>query len=73
MAQEIVDLVAKRLKEEYKLSFKESNTKHATISGGDVGGSTNFEHFIEKSLKPELYSYLPEDEQRFLIKNMVQM
>lgn len=68
MAQEIVDLVAKRLKEEYKLSFKESNTKHTTISGGDVGGSTNFEHFIEKSLKPELYSYLPEDEQRFLIK-----
>lgn len=68
MAQEIVDLVAKRLKEEYKLSFKESNTKHTTISGGDVGGSANFEHFIEKSLKPELYSYLPEDEQRFLIK-----
>lgn len=68
MAQEIVDLVAKRLKEEYKLSFKESNTKHTTISGGDVGGSTNFEHFIEKSLKAELYSYLPEDEQRFLIK-----
>lgn len=68
MAQEIVDLVAKRLKEEYKLNFKESNTKHTTISGGDVGGSANFEHFIEKSLKPELYSYLPEDEQRFLIK-----
>ncbi|WZE73987.1 glycerol-3-phosphate dehydrogenase/oxidase [Macrococcus sp. CCM 2573] len=68
MAQEIVDLVAKRLKEEYKLNFKESNTKHTTISGGDVGGSTNFEHFIEKSLKPELYSYLPEEEQRFLIK-----
>ncbi|RAI82754.1 glycerol-3-phosphate dehydrogenase/oxidase [Macrococcoides goetzii] len=68
MAQEIVDLVAKRLKEEYKLNFKESNTKHTTISGGDVGGSANFEHFIEKSLKPELYSYLPEEEQRFLIK-----
>lgn len=68
MAQEIVDLVAKLLKEEYKLNFKESNTKHTTISGGDVGGSANFEHFIEKSLKPELYSYLPEEEQRFLIK-----
>ncbi|QCT74729.1 glycerol-3-phosphate dehydrogenase/oxidase [Macrococcoides canis] len=68
MAQDIVDLVAKRLKEEYKLSYKESNTKHTTISGGDVGGSANFENFIEKSLKPELYSYLPESDQRFLIK-----
>ncbi|ARQ06778.1 Glycerol-3-phosphate dehydrogenase [Macrococcoides canis] len=68
MAQDIVDLVAKRLKEEYKLSFKESNTKHTPISGGDVGGSANFQNFIEKSLKPDLYSYLPEDDQRFLIK-----
>ncbi|PWZ78596.1 glycerol-3-phosphate dehydrogenase, partial [Staphylococcus pseudintermedius] len=38
MALEIVDLVEKRLKQEYKLKFKEVDTKHIPISGGDVGG-----------------------------------
>ncbi|MFB3245175.1 glycerol-3-phosphate dehydrogenase/oxidase [Staphylococcus pseudintermedius] len=47
MALEIVDLVEKRLKQEYKLKFKEVDTKHIPISGGDVGGSANFEQFIE--------------------------
>ncbi|TRN44473.1 glycerol-3-phosphate dehydrogenase [Staphylococcus pseudintermedius] len=47
MALEIVDLVEKCLKQEYKLKFKEVDTKHIPISGGDVGGSANFEQFIE--------------------------
>ncbi|WP_438798272.1 glycerol-3-phosphate dehydrogenase/oxidase [Staphylococcus pseudintermedius] len=47
MALEIVDLVEKRLKQEYKLKFKEVDTKHIPISGGDIGGSANFEQFIE--------------------------
>lgn len=47
MALEIVDLVEKRLKQEYKLKFKEVDTKHIPISGGDVGSSANFEQFIE--------------------------
>ncbi|HEC2177175.1 TPA: glycerol-3-phosphate dehydrogenase/oxidase [Staphylococcus delphini] len=47
MALEIVDLVEKRLKQEYKLKFKEVDTKHIPISGGDVGGSANFEQFVE--------------------------
>lgn len=47
MALEIVDLVEKRLKQEYKLKFKEVDTKHIPVSGGDVGGSANFEQFIE--------------------------
>ncbi|MEJ7540885.1 glycerol-3-phosphate dehydrogenase/oxidase [Staphylococcus intermedius] len=47
MALEIVDLVEKRLKQEFKLKFKEVDTKHIPISGGDVGGSANFEQFVE--------------------------
>ncbi|MBJ8245239.1 glycerol-3-phosphate dehydrogenase/oxidase [Staphylococcus pseudintermedius] len=50
MALEIVDLVEKRLKQEYKLKFKEVDTKHIPISGGDVGGSANFEQFIEDKM-----------------------
>ena len=39
MALEIVDLLAKRLKQEYSLKFADSKTKNTPISGGDVGGS----------------------------------
>ncbi|PTH54420.1 glycerol-3-phosphate dehydrogenase [Staphylococcus arlettae] len=51
MALEIVDLLAKRLKEEYKLKFKPCETKHLPISGGDVGGSQNFDNYIEEKVK----------------------
>lgn len=50
MALEIVDLVEKRLKQEYKLKFKEVDTKHIPISGGDVGGSANFEYFVDQKV-----------------------
>lgn len=48
MAEEIVDLVAKHLEKEFKLKFKECETKHQVISGGDVGGSKGFENFVTK-------------------------
>lgn len=51
MANEIVDRVAKRLKQEYKLEFKPANTKNIPMSGGDVGGSKNFESFVEDKVK----------------------
>ena len=38
MALEIVDLLAKRLKQN-SLKFADSKTKNTPISGGDVGGS----------------------------------
>lgn len=48
MAEEIVDLVAKHLEKDYKLKFKDCETKHQAISGGDVGGSKAFENFVTK-------------------------
>ena len=50
MALEIVDLLSKRLKSEFGLKFDKCATKHLTISGGDVGGSANFDKFIEKKV-----------------------
>ncbi|WP_050181364.1 glycerol-3-phosphate dehydrogenase/oxidase [Domibacillus robiginosus] len=47
MAQTIVDLVAKRLKEEKGILYSSSQTKHLPISGGDVGGSANFPAFVQ--------------------------
>ncbi|MFQ3906259.1 glycerol-3-phosphate dehydrogenase/oxidase [Staphylococcus sp. Mo2-7] len=51
MAVEIVDLLAKRLKSEYKLTFAKAATKHLPISGGDVGGSKNFDKYIEQKVE----------------------
>lgn len=49
MALEIVDLLAKRLKKEYGLTFKPCATKELKISGGDVG-SKNFDHFVKQKV-----------------------
>ncbi|PTK67022.1 glycerol-3-phosphate dehydrogenase/oxidase [Staphylococcus borealis] len=51
MALEIVDLLAKRLKQEYKLTFDDCKTKHTPISGGDVGGSANFENYVARKVE----------------------
>ncbi|HDT8461302.1 TPA: glycerol-3-phosphate dehydrogenase/oxidase [Staphylococcus pseudintermedius] len=68
MALEIVDLVEKRLKQEYKLKFKEVDTKHIPISGGDVGGSANFEQFIEDKVAAAKAMNLDTDLARRLAK-----
>ena len=48
MALEIVDLLAKRLKQEYGLKFESCATK-SKISGGDVGGSKTLNTLLNKS------------------------
>lgn len=68
MAQDIVDLVAKRLKEEHKLNFPDSLTKHTPISGGDVGGSANFEQYINEHINPKLAHILSIEEQKEIIR-----
>ena len=51
MAEDIVDRVAKELKKEYGLKFKGCETENQVISGGDVGGSGNFESFVEAAAR----------------------
>jgi glycerol-3-phosphate dehydrogenase len=46
MAETVVNLVAKLLKDENGYIYKTSNTKHLPISGGHVGGSAGFQDFI---------------------------
>ncbi|WP_105979673.1 glycerol-3-phosphate dehydrogenase/oxidase [Staphylococcus simulans] len=50
MAKGIVDLLAKRLQQDFGKKFGSCETKHLTISGGDVGGSANFDHFVEEKV-----------------------
>lgn len=54
MAEHIVDLVRDRLKEEGGQDFGGRKTKTMPISGGHVGGSKNFESFVEAKTKDGL-------------------
>ncbi len=47
MAETIVDLVVSKLKGKYP----DSMTKHLPLSGGDIGGSTQFSSFINKKIE----------------------
>lgn len=49
MAEDIINLVAKHLDKDFKLKFKDADTKHQTISGGDVGGSKGYKQFISNT------------------------
>lgn len=51
MAEHIVNLVSERLKEEGGQDFGACKTKTMPISGGHVGGSKNFESFVEAKTK----------------------
>lgn len=56
MAEHVVDLIAKRLKQEMKESFPVSKTRHMPIAGGEVGGSAGFLSYVaEKSLEAEQF------------------
>lgn len=48
MAETVVNLLARNLKEKSNREFPRCLTKTLPISGGDVGGSRNYNSFIEK-------------------------
>ncbi|MFC0013736.1 MULTISPECIES: glycerol-3-phosphate dehydrogenase/oxidase [Allobacillus] len=61
MAETIVDLVTKKFNQE-NISFGPCKTKHLPISGGEVGGSQNMDHFVEASANEGIkYGFARED------------
>ncbi|OLN21443.1 glycerol-3-phosphate dehydrogenase [Domibacillus antri] len=68
MAETIVDLVAKRLKEETGIIYSPSETKHLPISGGDVGGSAHFPAFVKAKTADGMAKGFSEDDARFLVQ-----
>ncbi|MBU8878750.1 glycerol-3-phosphate dehydrogenase/oxidase [Bacillus sp. FJAT-29790] len=64
MAETIVDLLAEKFKEEKNQQFPGCMTKELPISGGDVGGSSNFREFVAmQSQKGEELGLKKEDAQ----------
>lgn len=67
MAESIVDLIGNQLQEEGR-NFPTTQTKELRISGGDVGGSANFEKYIDQKVAIGIELGLKED----VVKGLVQ-
>lgn len=50
MAETVIDLVAKQFLAEDQIRYGACKTKHLPISGGDVGGSSKFDQFVENQV-----------------------
>lgn len=48
MAEKLLDDITKGIEKETKTKYKNVQTKHLPISGGDIGGSKNLENFLAK-------------------------
>jgi glycerol-3-phosphate dehydrogenase len=68
MAQIVVDLLVKKFQEEQNRTFSECLTKTLPISGGDVGGSKNFQSFINEKVKLGMAYGLSREEAEKLVK-----
>jgi len=68
MAEKVVDLVAQSLVEEGYPQFHACRTKYLPISGGDVGGSTGFPHYIEAKIEQGLRIGLTAEQAKRLIR-----
>ncbi|MGE7185893.1 glycerol-3-phosphate dehydrogenase/oxidase [Peribacillus sp. NPDC006672] len=51
MAKTTVDLVAEKLSQQSNKTYRASSTKGMPISGGDVGGSSNFSYYIKQHIQ----------------------
>ncbi|WP_163102965.1 glycerol-3-phosphate dehydrogenase/oxidase [Peribacillus alkalitolerans] len=66
MAVDIVDLICSKLKNENNQDYPRSQTKNMPISGGDVGGSKNFNKFISTETEKGVKLGLTEQEAQHL-------
>ena len=51
MAETVINKVVQQLSKETGRKFPRSITKHFPISGGDIGGSSNYKRFIQQSVE----------------------
>lgn len=67
MAELVVDLLVKNFKEEENRTFSACLTKTLPISGGDVGGSKNFQSFVTEKVKKGMAYGLTQKETEKLV------
>ncbi|MFJ7745376.1 glycerol-3-phosphate dehydrogenase/oxidase [Peribacillus sp. NPDC097295] len=64
MAKMTVDLVAKKFSEDKNKLFADHSTKKIRVSGGDVGGSSNFPEYIKNHIQMGVDAGLSVEESR---------
>lgn len=62
MAETIVNLVAKKFEQEKNIKYTTCQTKHLPISGGNVGGSKQFDSYVQKQIERGLSLSLTQKE-----------
>lgn len=62
MAETVADLLAAKFHEEEGSNYPSCLTKHLPISGGDVGGSVNFDTYVRKHLQKGMEAGLTEEQ-----------
>lgn len=67
MAETVVNLVVEKLVREQGKAFPRSSTKHMPISGGNVGGSSNFPEFVSSLIQMGVDSGLNPGEAKQLL------
>lgn len=68
MAESAVNLVVKQLKDELGVLYSGSETRHLSISGGEVGGSKGFEQFRNRKITEAEAIGLSESTAKSLVK-----
>lgn len=68
MAENVVDLVAKKFAAEENRQFPGTKTKHLPLSGGHVGGSKGFQTFMANQLKNGIDAGLTEKESNDIVR-----
>ena len=66
MAETIVDMLSKQFLAEDKIRYEVCKTKHLPISGGDVGGSSKFEEYVQSQVSRGIDVGFSEDEAKSL-------
>ncbi|MGM7683615.1 glycerol-3-phosphate dehydrogenase/oxidase [Cytobacillus sp. Hm23] len=67
MAETVVDLVARLLEQTQGLTFSPCNTQDLPISGGHVGGSLNFQNFIQEKIDKGIKLGVPRELANFFV------
>ncbi|WP_407270719.1 glycerol-3-phosphate dehydrogenase/oxidase [Radiobacillus sp. PE A8.2] len=68
MAEETVDMIVKKLKDEVGILYSGSETKHIPISGGIVGGAAGFAEFQKEKLQDAINQGIGERDAKVLIQ-----
>ena len=68
MAEKVVDLVGKKIQEEFGKRYLSSSTERVVLSGGNVGGSDNYPKFVQEKVREGINLGLTTKEAEKLVK-----